>query len=85
LLDSDCKAFVVYEAAEFAREDYETISLIPLTTEVAGVTTVGLKYPLQNEILSVGTTRGISNEFAADTVGITISDGLLLIICTKTA
>lgn len=38
------------------------ISLIPLTTEVEGISLKGFKYPLKNASLSIGKSLGISNE-----------------------
>jgi len=67
----------------FPRQQYSWISLIPLTTAVTGVTTSGLKYALHNETLQIGSSRGISNEFSAEVVTVSVTDGLLLAICTK--
>jgi len=63
------------------REEYKTVSLIPLTTEVTGITTQGLKYALNNEVLRIGQTRGVSNEFAADIADVVVGDGMLLVVC----
>jgi len=63
--------------------EYETISLIPLTTEVTGITTTGLFYPLHGEALKVGFSRGVSNCFCADSATISIESGLLLAIRAK--
>jgi len=43
-----------------------TVSLIPLTAEISGITTKGLDYPLNNETLLFGQTRGISNVVVSD-------------------
>ncbi len=58
----------------------ETISLIPLTYEVTGIVTEGLRYPLNDECLYIGETRGISNKIISLPVFIRINSGLLLII-----
>jgi thiamine pyrophosphokinase len=58
-----------------------TLSLIPLTLEVTGITTRGLKYPLNNETLHAGEVRGVSNVFTAQTAEISIKSGFLLAIC----
>ncbi len=60
----------------------QTISLIPLTTEVTGITTTGLKYPLNNATLTIGASRGISNIVEDDTAQITIKSGYLFVIQT---
>ncbi|MDP2777889.1 MAG: thiamine diphosphokinase, partial [Anaerolineales bacterium] len=58
----------------------DTVSLIPWQGEVTGIVTIGLKWPLQNEILYPHKTRGISNEMLNDTATIQINSGLLLVI-----
>jgi len=67
-------------AVPLHREGYATLSLIPLTSQVAGITTQGLKYPLHNETLRAGETRGVSNVFATQTAAVCIQSGLLLAI-----
>ncbi len=39
----------------------KTVSLIPVTSEISGLVTKGLDYPLENETISFGETRGVSN------------------------
>ncbi len=57
-----------------------TVSLIPISPVVEGVTTHGLKYPLKNESLRLGEARGVSNVTNGDSFYITIKKGQLLII-----
>ncbi|MCL2364685.1 MAG: thiamine diphosphokinase [Defluviitaleaceae bacterium] len=67
----------------FPRADYQTLSLYPLGTRVTGITTRGLVYPLENETLRMGETRGTSNEFTADIAEISVESGLLLVVRSK--
>jgi thiamine pyrophosphokinase len=60
-------------------EPSEVVSLIPLTEEVRGVLTEGLRWPLRNETLTRGGTRGISNEPTGDQAHVRIASGLLLL------
>jgi thiamine pyrophosphokinase len=57
----------------------EVISLIPVSSEVTGVTTGGLRWPLETERLRLGETRGVSNEPISEKVSVTIESGLLLV------
>ena len=54
---------IYYYKDEFHLADCigKTVSLIPLTSEISGLITKGLDYPLENEIIYFGETRGISN------------------------
>lgn len=56
------------------------ISLIPLTTEVEGITLKGFKYPLKNRALSIGSSLGISNEIVEETATIELKRGILIVI-----
>ena len=58
----------------------EYISLIPYTEKVTGVNLEGFKYPLQDAVLKIGESLGISNELT-DTEGrIQIREGILMVI-----
>ena len=83
LVSSTAKAFIIDKFAEIPREDYDYISLVPLGPEVSGITTTGLKYPLNKDTLHIGTTVGISNEFMDSIATVTVDDGFLLTICIK--
>ncbi len=58
----------------------DLLSLIPLSSEVTGVTTSGLFYPLDNATLSIGSSLGISNVFTSDTAMVSVKDGFLFVI-----
>ncbi len=60
----------------------DTLSLIPLGGEAAGVATDGLAYPLRDETLLFGPARGISNVFSADAAAVRFSAGMLLVVHT---
>ena len=60
----------------------EYLSLFALTGQVDNIRTEGLKFPLQNEPLNFGSTRGLSNEFTSGKAMISFSAGLLLLIKT---
>ena len=57
-----------------------TVSVVPLTPEVKGITFSGLAYPLENATLRLGSTRGISNEIASPPATVRIDEGKLLVI-----
>ena len=58
----------------------DTLSLIPLQGDAKGIKTVGLEYPLKDETLHFGNTRGISNVLLTEQAGITLEEGLLLCV-----
>ncbi len=58
------------------------VSLIPLSDTVEGVTTKGLRFGLENAVIKMGSTLGVSNEFIAD-AKVSIKKGFLLIVVSK--
>ncbi len=58
----------------------EIVSLIPLQPGLSTVTTEGLNYPLTNEALVFGYTRGISNRLVKEQARIKLESGLLAVI-----
>jgi thiamine pyrophosphokinase len=61
----------------------DLVSLIPWGRKVGGVTTSGLRWPLQGETLHPYKTRGISNELVGETASVSVQTGLLLVIHTR--
>lgn len=59
------------------------VSLFPLGDAVSGVTTEGLRFPLSDESLPLGPSRGLSNELLEPRARVTARRGRLLIIHTR--
>lgn len=60
----------------------DLVSLIPLSDAVAGVTTQGLKYPLDDSLLRITSTLGISNEIVSLPASVRVRRGWLLVVVT---
>jgi len=58
----------------------ELISLVALHGPAVGVVTESLAYPLCGETLAPGSTRGISNRFAAREACVSLKSGVLLVV-----
>jgi thiamine pyrophosphokinase len=58
------------------------ISLIPLGSDLRGITTQDLQYPLKDENLSLGPARGISNVISGSEPQVELEAGSLLIVHT---
>lgn len=56
------------------------VSLLPLTTEVTGVTLTGMKYPLEDAAFTSDNTLGVSNEIVEDEAVIDLKNGILIMI-----
>ncbi len=72
--------FLVRDAAELHGRRGDTVSLLPLTPTVDGVTTAGLLYPLTDATLRYEQARGVSNVLLDPPGRVSIAHGLLLIV-----
>ena len=58
----------------------ELVTLLALGGPAVGVTTDGLEYPLSDETLEPGSSRGVSNVFAGVEARVTVLQGVLLAV-----
>lgn len=70
----------IHREATLTGERGELVSLLPLGGPAIGVRTTGLLYPLADEDLRPGTTRGVSNEFLEARALVTVRGGTLLAV-----
>lgn len=56
----------------------DIVSLIPINGDVSGSSTLGLEYPLDNETLKFGSSRGVSNVLVDTTARISIQSGKMI-------
>ena len=80
LLDEYCEAFVLSKDVNFKNAAGCTVSLIALSGQVEGITLKGFLYPLAQENLVLGESRGISNIVSDATASIDIKSGSLLVV-----
>ncbi|MFN8442638.1 MAG: thiamine diphosphokinase [Caldilineaceae bacterium] len=75
-------AQVLHSHERLELHDYigATLSILPLTQQVTGITYQSMAYPLENATLNFGSTRGISNEIVASPASLEIESGMLLVV-----
>jgi len=56
------------------------VTLLPVGGPARGIVTDGLRYPLHDEDLAPGTTRGVSNELVATSASVQLTSGTLLVV-----
>jgi thiamine pyrophosphokinase len=76
----EAQVHVIRGTRELAGDVGEMISLFALHGPAEGVTTVGLVYPLTDEALEPGSSRGTSNAFHEPHVRITVERGVVLAV-----
>jgi len=55
----------------------DLVSLLPIERDAVGVSTEGLDYPLRDETLRLGSSRGVSNVMTAKQAEVRVCSGLL--------
>jgi thiamine pyrophosphokinase len=75
--DDISTAWAVSDSLEFTATAGNRVSLIPLPQ--VRLTTSGLVWQLDNEVLAIGEREGASNRAAADNVTVQVSEGLVMI------
>jgi len=58
----------------------ELVSLLPVHGPASGIRTKGLRYPLRDETLAAGTTRGVSNVVESSPAEVQLDAGTLAIV-----
>ncbi|HKA04574.1 MAG TPA: thiamine diphosphokinase [Acidimicrobiales bacterium] len=66
--------------ADFDGPEGAYVSLLPIGGPADGLVTSGLRYPLQNESLDPGSSRGVSNEFLGGRACVSLRSGSLLVV-----
>ncbi len=80
LYDGPQRVFLVRHRGVVQGQMGETVSLIPIAGDAQGVTTTGLAYALDDEVLPFGQALGVSNRLIAPRAEITVRQGLLLVV-----
>ncbi len=71
---------VVRDHVELLAAPGAVCSLLPVGGAAIGVVTRGLRYPLDHEDLTPGSTRGVSNEFIDPHAAVSLDSGVLVAI-----
>lgn len=62
----------------------DLVTLLPFGGDAVGVSTRGLRYPLRDETLIAGRTRGVSNVLTQSQAEVVLGHGMLLVIQVST-
>jgi thiamine pyrophosphokinase len=75
---------VVRDQVELHRGSGSTVSLLAVDGAATGVTTAGLRFPLTDATLAVGSSLGLSNTLLAESARVTVRSGVLLTVQSHT-
>jgi thiamine pyrophosphokinase len=82
LVDANLEVVLIRERYEIHGQAGDGVSLLPLHGPARGVSTEGLYYPLEGEVLHPENSRGISNTMLAERAVVTLTEGVLVCIHT---
>lgn len=71
---------VVRDATSLSGSPGELVTLLPVHGPAHGVATEGLLYALEGQTLTAGSSRGVSNEFAAPDARVRVGEGVVLAV-----
>ena len=80
IVNSDCELFVIDGPCVIDGKKGDTVSLLPMSSEVRGITLEGFEYPLTEATMEIGVPYGISNQLAGTRGTISVESGYLLVI-----
>lgn len=84
LVGKDTKAFLLKdESVTFPETDSGYLSVFAYSKKAEGVTLKGLKYELENAILTDSFPLGVSNEFVGKKSSVDVRKGVLLLVLDK--
>lgn len=83
ILEPDQEIFLVKKKMKIKGQKGATLSLLPLSEKVRGITTQGLYYQVENGTFTQGYPLGVSNVLIEDVFEISLESGLLLALHNK--
>ena len=84
LSDGSQQARLLQNAGILQGRPGDLVSLVPIGGDAVGITTAGLAYPLQDDTLTFGSSRGISNVLTGPQASVSLRQGLLLVFLIPT-
>jgi thiamine pyrophosphokinase len=84
IVEGNQTAFLIHDEACITGKPGDTVSILPIGGAAVGVSNEGLEWPLYEDTLPLGTTRGMSNVLLGEQARISIRKGILLCIVIRT-
>lgn len=78
--DTTVRALHGYGSLRLAGRPGDLVTLLPVAGDAIGVTTVGLRWALDDEVLRLGRSRGLSNEVTDAPASVRLTSGVLLVV-----
>lgn len=83
MIDDNNRVFLINKETVLKGQYGDTLSFIPMSDKVKGVTIKGAKYLLDNYDMTLLEPRALSNEFLYDDITISFSEGIIMVIYSR--
>ncbi len=83
IIDAKNEVYLISGEFTIKGKPGELLSIVPVTEKVTGLTLSGLEYPLKDAVLTMGSSRGISNVFVEEVVCISLKHGIIIVTKSK--
>ncbi|MBD3307374.1 thiamine diphosphokinase [candidate division KSB3 bacterium] len=83
IIEGSQTAFVIRDEATIQGTPGDTVSIVPIGGDAVGVSNAGLEWPLNDAVLPLGTTHGLSNVMRGEQATIRVREGMLLCIVIR--
>lgn len=80
LIDDKNEIRIIRDRLRISGKKGKTLSIIPISGDLCGITTSGLEWEMTDDTLYFGTSRGNSNVINEDEITISVTDGIGLAI-----
>ncbi len=83
IVDSNNEIYMTKDRLSLTGKKGDYVSLIPMSGRAEGICITGVRYPLEDAVMELGQSYGISNCFEAEEIEIRVGRGYLLVIKAK--
>jgi len=83
IVEGNQEIYLVKNELEIKGKKGDLVSLVPLRGNCSGVSTRGLKYVLNEAILKLNKSRGVSNVMLGKKAVVEVGSGLLMVVLTQ--
>lgn len=83
IIDENNRIFLINEETVLKGNYGDTLSFIPMSDKVSGVTIKGAKYLLNNYDMTLLEPRALSNEFLNEDITISFKSGVIMVIYSR--
>lgn len=83
VMNENNEIYLTKDSISLAGNKGDLLSLLPFSDQVTGINLKGTYYPLDNAVIELGSSYGVSNVFLENTIHLTIDTGYILVIKSK--